>query len=55
VLVSVWISEFNFNEWGTSARVMMDGLDDTLKVPINRTLDEVSANFSGDSYPFLSA
>ena len=32
VFVSVWVSEFHFNEWGTSARVVMDGLDDTFKV-----------------------
>ena len=50
VFVSVRISEFNFDEWGTSARVMMDGLDDTFKVSINKVRDEIARRGRNEAF-----
>lgn len=34
LLVLIWVSEFNFHEWGSSAWVMKDGLHDSLDVAV---------------------
>jgi hypothetical protein len=50
VFVSVWISEFNFNEWGTSTRVVDDASDDTLKISISFSVVQMSKLWSSNSF-----